>query len=93
MSYLGDHFQPLLLLLVPLAPLDMGPVPLLWVQAIALSVAAIPLFASARILSGERAAWLFTGTYLLSLPVLRTVNYDFHVEAFIPLFASRRSGV
>jgi uncharacterized membrane protein len=87
MSYLGDHFQPLLLVLVPLVSLDMGPVPLLVVQAIALTAAAIPLFASVRALSGERAAWLLTGTYLLSLPVLRTVNYDFHVEAFIPLFA------
>ncbi len=87
MSYLGDHFQPLLLLLVPLVSLDMGPAPLLVVQAIALTGAAIPLFASVRALSGERAAWLLTGTYLLSLPVLRTVNYDFHVEAFIPLVA------
>ena len=33
MSYLGDHFQPLLLLLVPLVSLDTGPAPLLVVQA------------------------------------------------------------
>jgi len=70
MSYLGDHFQPLLLVLVPLVSLDMGPVPLLVVQAIALAAAAIPLFASVRALSGERAAWLLAATYLLSLPVL-----------------------
>jgi uncharacterized membrane protein len=86
-SYLGDHFQPLLLLLVPLVWLDAGPAPLLVAQALALAAGAIPLFAAARLRAGETAAWLLAGTYLLSLPVMRAVNYDFHVEAFVPLLA------
>jgi uncharacterized membrane protein len=86
MSYLGDHFSPILLLLVPLAWLDAGPAPLLVAQAVALSAATVPLFAATRRVVDERAAWFVVGAYLLSLAVARTVNYDFHPEAFIPLF-------
>ena len=87
MSYLGDHFSPVLLLLVPLAWLDAGPAPLLVVQGVALSVAAVPLFAATRRVVEERAAWFVAGAYILNLAVARTVNYDFHPEAFIPLLA------
>jgi uncharacterized membrane protein len=85
MSYLGDHFSPVLLLFVPLAWLGVGPAPLLIAQAIAFSAAAIPLFAATRRVAGERAAWFFVAAYLLNLAVARTVNYDFHPDALLPL--------
>ncbi len=87
MSYLGDHFQPVLLLLVPLVWLGAGPAPLLIVQGAAFGAACIPLFAAVRRLAGAAPAWMITGAYVLGLAQARAVTYDFHPEAFIPVLA------
>jgi uncharacterized membrane protein len=87
MSYLGDHWSPVLVLLSPHAWLKAGPAPLLIVQGLALGAAAVPLFAGTRRLAGPRAAWLLSAVYLLGIPVVRAVTYDFHTEAFAPLLA------
>lgn len=86
-SYAGDHFQPVLLALVPLKWLGTGPEALLVVQAIALALAAIPLYLAVRETAGERAAFALTGAYLVGLGVSRAVSFDFHPEAFAPLLA------
>ncbi len=86
-SYLGDHWQPALLLLAPLAWLGAGPAPLLVVQGLVFGAAAIPLFAAARRLAAPGPAWLATGAYLLGLAQARAATYDFHLEAFAPLLA------
>ena len=87
MSYLGDHFQPFALVLSPVNWLFPGPEALLILQAVVLSAAAVPLFFAARRLAGSPPAAGLAGAYLLSLGVARAVAFDFHVEAFAPLFA------
>ncbi|MGA9838962.1 MAG: DUF2079 domain-containing protein [Thermoplasmata archaeon] len=54
-------------------------------QAIAVAASAIPLYLVGR--DAEVPQWLLLGglvVYLLSLPILSSVLYDFHWEAFIP---------
>jgi len=85
--YLGDHFQPVLLLLAPTAFLGAGPVPLLVIQGFALGAAVIPLYFAAKSCGGNVAAWCAVGAYLLSLSVARALVYDFHPECFVPLLA------
>ena len=48
MSYMGDHFQPVLMLLAPLVLLRLGPAPVLVAQGIAFAVAVVPLHAAVR---------------------------------------------
>ena len=87
MWYLGDHFQPVLVLLVPLIWLRLGPGPLLVVQGLSFGAAVIPLFAATRRLGGSTAAWALSAAYLLSLAVARADSYDFHPECFVPVLA------
>lgn len=87
-SYAGDHWQPILLFLVPLKWFWHGPESLLIVQAAALGAATIPLFVAARRLIGyEAGAWAAVVAYALGLGVTRAVAFDFHAEAFVPLLA------
>jgi len=85
-SYAGDHWQPFLLVLVPLKWLHSGPELLLVVQAVVLAAAAIPLYAALRT-AGRGGAGALAGAYLLGLGVARAVSFDFHIEAFAPLLA------
>jgi uncharacterized membrane protein len=85
-SYAGDHWQPFLLVLVPLKWLHSGPELLLVVQAVVLAAAAIPLYAAVRT-AGWGGAGVLAGAYLLGLGAARAVSFDFHTEAFAPLFA------
>jgi uncharacterized membrane protein len=84
MPYLGDHFQPMLVLLAPLAWLELGPTPILALQGLAFGLAVIPLHAATRRLGGPVAAWGLSAAYILSLGVARAVSYDFHPECFAP---------
>ncbi len=85
MRYLGDHWQPSLLLLVPLDWLFDGSDALLIAQAVGIGAAVFPLFAATRKLLDTPWAWAAVGAYILSLGVVRAANYDFHPESFMPL--------
>ena len=85
-SYVGDHWQPILLLLVPLKWVSNGPESLLVAQAALLGAAALPLyFASRRLIGNEAGAWATVAAYCLGLGVTQAVAFDFHTEAFVPL--------
>ncbi len=86
-SYAGDHWQPILLLLVPIKWLAAGPEPLLVAQAVALAVAVVPLYAFVRQAAGYAPAAALSGGYLVGLGAARAVSFDFHTEAFAPLLA------
>lgn len=87
-SYAGDHWQPLLLVLVPLEWIHGGPEALLILQAVALAATALPLYASARGLGCTgRGSFALVGMYMLGLGVAQTVSFDFHMDAFAPLLA------
>ena len=80
-SFFGQHFEPALLLFVPLYALHATPLWLLLGQSVALGLAVVPLFALARGFISERLAWLLVAAYLLQLAVSRTVAFDYHTEA------------
>ena len=84
---MGHHVEPILYLLVPLYWLWPSPLTLLWVQTIALGLAAWPLFLLAyRRLNSHWAALLIALAYLL-LPATEAVNlFDFHAVSLSPLF-------
>ena len=87
-SYAGDHWQPFLLLLVPVEWMFHSAEALLVVQAIALGAAVLPLYAAARRLGlSQLVAAAFVAAYVLSLAVAQAVSFDFHVEVFAPLLA------
>lgn len=88
MSYLGDHWQPVLLVLAPLAWLPGGAAPLLVFQGAVLGAAVVPLEGAARRLAGGPAAVAVVVAYVFGLGVARAVDYDFHLESVFPLCAS-----
>ncbi|MCA9957609.1 MAG: DUF2079 domain-containing protein [Anaerolineales bacterium] len=82
-SYLGDHVQPILLLLVPLYYLWANPQMLIIIQTIVLGISALPLYALAKHKLGDpRLAFLFALIYLL-YPTVGFINrFDFHPIVF-----------
>jgi len=87
-SYAGDHWQPFLLLLLPIEWVFHSAEALLVVQAIALAAAVVPLYAASRRLGlSHLVASAFVAAYVLSLAVAQAVSFDFHVEVFAPLLA------
>jgi uncharacterized membrane protein len=85
-SYLGNHVRPLLLLLAPLYRLWPDPRALLILQSVALGIAAWPLYAVARDVTGAGQALTVACCYL-AYPALGFLNLiDFHPMALtIPL--------
>ncbi|MDY7077664.1 MAG: DUF2079 domain-containing protein, partial [Chloroflexota bacterium] len=84
----ADHFQPLMLALVPLYALFPGPELLLWIQALGLAAGAIPLYRTARrCLDSAGLALAIAAAYLLYPAIGFTNRFDFHPEALaIPAF-------
>ena len=87
LNRLGLHVEPILFLFVPLYWLWPNPLGLLWLQTLALGLAAWPLFLLARgRLGSEWPAVAIVLAYLL-LPATQSVNlFDFHAVALSPLF-------
>ena len=86
-SFFGVHFSPILVLILPLYWIIQMPETLLVLQSFILALAALPIYKLARDLAGGRIVGLvFALTYLI-FPSTQFVNwYDFHVQAFLPLF-------
>jgi uncharacterized membrane protein len=86
-SFFGVHFSPILFLVLPLYWLVTTPETLLVLQSFILALAAIPIYKLAKENAGGRVVGLvFAFTYLM-YPATQFVNsYDFHVQAFLPLF-------
>ena len=80
-SFFGQHFEPALLLFVPLYRVHATPLWLLAGQSLALGLAVVPLWALAREWVGGRAAALAACTaYLLQVGLARAAGFDFHTE-------------
>lgn len=78
-SFLGDHFSPILIALVPLYWIAPHPETLLVVQTLALALGAWPLYLLARRLLPrgiERLTWIVA--YVLGAPLAFITLYDFH---------------
>ena len=85
-AFFGEHFAPVLLLLLPFYALWPSPVTLLSIQALAAAAAAAPLhrLALGR-LGGRLAAAAVSLAYLVSRLLGHGLMYDFHMEIFYPL--------
>ena len=82
-SRLGAHFDPIVVLLVPLWWIWPSPELLLVVQAVAVALGAIPVYLLAKKhLGGDRAGLVFGVVYLLYPPTQWLVVDDFHPVAF-----------
>lgn len=87
MNWLGFHFNPILAIFVPLYAIAPAPEWLIGAQALAVSLAAWPLYQIARRVSGsDKAGFLWTLAYLLNPFVISAVVWDFHpVTLAVPM--------
>lgn len=83
----ATHVEPILFLIVPIYALWPDPRTLYWLQAGALTLAAVPMYALARRrLQSEWIALAIVFAYFL-LPATQSVTlFDFHAVTFAPLF-------
>lgn len=85
--FFGEHFAPIMYLLAWPAALTSGPQALLVLQALAIAAAAWPAALLARRMTSSAALGTLAGFVWLAQPSLwQAALYDFHVEAFEPLF-------
>jgi uncharacterized membrane protein len=86
-NFFGTHFSPILLLVLPLYAIYQSPVTLLIFQSFIISLASLPLYWIAKNkLNSELWGLTFAAAFLLH-PALHGMNcFDFHTQAFIPLF-------
>lgn len=87
-SVLGDHFHPILVLLVPLYWAWNDPRVLLLAQAALFGLSAIPVVRFAERRFGKPRALAIGAAYVFSWPLQGAVDFDFHEIAFaVPLLA------
>jgi uncharacterized membrane protein len=86
-NFFGAHFSPMLFLIVPIYGIFQSPLTLLVLQSFVIGLAALPLYWIAKGKLNSRLWGLtFAASFLLH-PALQGMNsFDFHVEAFVPLF-------
>jgi uncharacterized membrane protein len=86
-SFLGTHFSPILFLIVPIYGIFQSPLTLLVLQSFIIGLAALPLYWIAKNKLNSKLWGLTLASSFLLNPALQGMNsFDFHVEAFIPLF-------
>ncbi len=80
-SYLGDHFTPIILFLVPFYFLFKSPLILLFLQSFSLGLTAIPVYLiSKEIFKRNKKVPLFISLAFLFNPVLWNINlFEFHI--------------
>ncbi len=87
-SYFGDHFSPILALLLPVWAIWPRPETLLVVQVLLVGVAAIPLYHICKLRFPDKPLVLFAivFVYLVSPWMQKGLFFDFHQDAFKPVF-------
>ena len=84
-NVLGDHFDPILVLLAPLYWIWSDVRMLLVAQALLIAASAVPVFAYCASKVGRHAALALAAAYLMFWGVHSAVVFDFHNIAFAPL--------
>ncbi|TEU21362.1 MAG: DUF2079 domain-containing protein [Anaerolineales bacterium] len=83
------HFEPVLLLLVPIYAMFSFPQTLLILQTVIVALGAVPIFLLARRnLASDLAGLVFAAVYLLFPALQAALIFDFHVVAMAPTFLS-----
>jgi uncharacterized membrane protein len=84
--FLGNHFDLILFLVVPIYAVFKSPLILLIIQSIFLGAGVVPLYLLVKHLLDKKFAFLFCVLYL-SYPAIHFVNlYEFHPVAFVTFF-------
>jgi uncharacterized membrane protein len=81
----GDHFHPIILLLVPLYWIWADPNVLLATQAVLIAASIVPVFLFAQRRVGRAPAYLIAFAYASFWAVHAAIAFDFHEWAFAPL--------
>lgn len=84
-SYLGDHFSPVILLILPLYAIFKSPLTLIILQSLWLALAVIPLFLIAKKYLSPKLALAAMVLYLFNPATLNINIYEFHLDTLIPL--------
>lgn len=85
--FFGVHFSPILFLVLPFYAVFERPETLLVLQSFIIGLAAVPLYRLAKEEAGGRTVGLVFSVAYLLFPAIQFLNwYDFHVQAFLPLF-------
>lgn len=86
-SFFGIHFSPIIFFVTPFYWAVTAPETLLVLQSFILPLAAVPIYKLAKEYAGGRVVGLVFAFAYLMYPAIQFVNwYDFHVQAFLPLF-------
>jgi uncharacterized membrane protein len=85
-SYLGDHFEIFIILLLPFYLLWQSPQTLLIIQTVFLALAAWPLYLIASARLGKKYALVMGLTFLFSPLILNTNLFEFHLLALAIFF-------
>ncbi|MBI4090885.1 MAG: DUF2079 domain-containing protein [Candidatus Komeilibacteria bacterium] len=88
-SYLGDHFSPLIILLLPFYAFAPRPETLLVFQTLIISATAFPIYYVTRMLVGADKKWLACGIALLWIvnPSVHNMNFfEFELTPFAVFF-------
>lgn len=85
--FFGVHFSPVLFFVLPFYRLYTAPETLLIFQSLIIALAALPIYKLAKEQLNSRLAGLTFALAYLIYPAIQWVNwYDFHVQAFLPIF-------
>ena len=86
-SYLGDHFTPILIILLPIYYLWQSPEILLILQSLFLALAAWPIYKISQLILKNDKLALGLGILWLINPLVHNINlYEFHFIALLPFF-------
>jgi len=85
-SYLGDHFEIIIFLLIPFYALFKSPLTLLFIQTLFISLAVIPLYLIAKKYLTPLLSLLVIVLYLFNTITLNINIFEFHILALAPFF-------
>jgi uncharacterized membrane protein len=84
--FLGNHFTPIAFVVTPIYFIFRSPLTLLFLQTLSLALVSVPVYLLAKRKFDWRIAIGFVLLYFLYPPLLYVTLYEFHFEAFAPLF-------
>ncbi len=84
--FLGNHFNIIAFIIAPVFSIFRSPLTLLFLQSLSLSLVTVPIYLLARRKFDWRASAGFALIYLLYPSLVYVAMYEFHFEAFAPLF-------
>jgi len=94
-NWLGHHFNPILILFIPLYAIVPSATWLTLAQALALSLAGLPIFLLAsRVFTSEKVGLLWALVYLVNPFILNAAAWDFHpITLAVPFVAMSLLGI